>query len=847
MPQLVSPGVSITVTDESFYAGAGEGTIPLIVIATRSNKANPNDSDFSDTSSIAPGTAPDVAGNLNLITSQRELIQTFGEPVFVSEGGTPSHGNELNEYGLHGAMQYLGIADRAFVIRADVPMEQLEPIDVPPVGPPVNGTYWLDLSNTQFGIFQGDGTQWNHMEPLLLNLDMAPLDNTIVDSQGDDGDFAIDVGNNLLGALEKVSGTWYRIGSPDWVTAKGSTNLVGGGTGPATNSYTPHTGGVGNILPVYHDQHIWVKTTTPNLGADYIVKLYNSTTQIFTQAFTPLFASETDAETFYGTNLIGGSLFADYDVSNSTHLIKRWNGSNWVSLSYEANLEVPTTEAEEGALWYNASFQVDVMVSDGSNWMGYGNKYPNTDPSGVILSGSAPVFQTDGSALMDKDLWIDTTDVENYPKIYRWATSTLEWNLIDNSDQTTASGIVFGDAREIGGPAGTDPVPGLTSNLVDGDAPEPLLYPAGTLLFNTRFSSLNVKEWRNNHKDDGVLVGGAGTSNTETSDRWVSASGLTTDGSPYMGRKAQRRMVVQGIQSIFASNEDIRSEFIFYNLIASPGYCDVVDEMISLNVDIKEIAFVVGDTPARLSPDGTSVQNYATNAAGAEVNGEEGRTAGVAGPYVAQWYPWGLSTNVDGQEVMIPPSTMALRTIAFNDQVSFPWFAPAGFQRGLVSNAQSVGFLTEEGEYEQIILNPGQRDVLYLNKINPISARPNRGLVLFGQKTLNPTDSALDRINVARLINYIRYNLDNAVQPFLFEPNDTETRDSAKITVDRFLGDLVGKRGLFDYAVRCDDTNNTPARIDRNELWIDIAIKPIKAIEFIYIPIRIVNTGDSLT
>lgn len=846
MPQLVSPGVSITVTDESFYAGAGQGTIPLIVIATRSNKANPNDSDFAVSSSIAPGTAPNVAGNLNLITSQRELIQTFGEPVFVEEVGTPSHGNELNEYGLHAAMQYLGIADRAFVIRADVPLEELEPRDVPPVGPPANGTYWLDLTNTRFGVFQGDGAQWNNITPLLLDLDVAALDNTIVDAQGVDGDFAIDVGNNLLGLLEKISGTWYRVGSADWITAKGSTNLIGGGTGPATVSYTPHTGGVGNILPVAHDQHIWVKTTNPNFGADYIVKLFNSTTEIFTQVFAPMFSSESEATTFYGTNLVGGSLFVDYDTSNTTHVIKRWNGTNWVALTYEANLEVPTTEAVEGTLWYSTEFHVDMMVSDGSNWLGYLNRYPNTDPNGVMLSGSAPAFQSDGSALVDNDLWVDTTDLENYPKIYRWVTSTLEWVLVDNADQTTDRGIVFGDAREIGGPSGTDAVPGLTSNLVDGDVPDPLLYPSGMLLFNTRFSTLNVKQWVNNHTDDGVLVGGAGTSNIATSDRWVSASGLEPNGAPYMGRKAQRRMVVQGMQEVFASSEDIRSEFIFFNLIACPGYVDTIDEMITLNVDIKEVAFIVGDTPARLAPNGTSIQNYATGASGNPLNGEDGRTAGVASAYVGQWYPWGLSTNLDGTEVMIPPSTMALRTIAFNDQVAFPWFAPAGLQRGVVSNAQSVGYLNTEGEFQQVILNQGQRDVLYLNKINPIAARPNRGLIVFGQKTLNPTASALDRINVARLINYIRFNLDELVQPFLFEPNDQETRDSVRVTVERFLGDLLGKRALFDFGVRVDGSNNTPDRIDRNELWIDVAIKPTKAIEFIYIPIRILNTGDDI-
>ena len=847
MPQLVSPGVSITVTDESFYAGVGEGTVPLIVIATRSNKANPNDSDFSVTSSIASGTAPAVAGTLYNITSQRELIQTFGEPTFVEEAGTPSHGNELNEYGLHAAMQYLGIADRAFIIRADVPLEELDPSDIPPVGPPANGTYWVDTTTTEFGIFQGNLTSWVHIVPLLLNFNLDSGTNTLVDAQGSDGDFAIDVGNNLLGILEKITATWYRVGTADWITAKGSNDQVGGGTAAATVSYTPHTGGVGNILPVFHDQNVWVKTTNPNLGVDYIVKLYNSTTEIFTTVYAPMYSTEADAETFYGTSLAAGNLFVDYDASNATHVIKRYDGTNWVALTYEASLLAPTTDPVDGALWYSTAFYVDIMSSDGSNWLGYLNRYPNTDPTGVLLSGTAPTVQSDATALVDNDLWIDTSDVENYPKIYRWSTSTLAWALIDNADQTTENGIVFSDAREIGGTSGTDPVPGLTSNTLDGDAADPLLYPAGTLLFNTRFSTLNVKEWSVDHTSDGVLVGGAGTSNTTTSDRWVSASGLKTDGSPYMGRKAQRRVIVQAMQSVFASNEDIRSEFIFYNLIACPGYSDVMDEMITLNVDIKEIAFIVGDTPARLAPDGTSIQNYATNASGETTNGEAGRTSGVASAYIAQWYPWGLSTNLDGSEVMIPPSTIALRTIAYNDQVAYPWFAPAGYQRGLVNNAQTVGYLDTEGEFAEIILNPGQRDTLYLNNINPISARPNRGLVVFGQKTLSPVSSALDRINVARLINYMRYHLDNLVQPFLFEINDAETRSSVKVTVERFLGDLLGKRALYDFGVRVDETNNTATRIDRNELWIDIAIKPAKAIEFIYIPIRVLNSGDTIS
>ena len=139
-------------------------------------------------------------------------------------------------------------------------------------------------------------------------------------------------------------------------------------------------------------------------------------------------------------------------------------------------------------------------------------------------------------------------------------------------------------------------------------------------------------------------------------------------------------------------------------------------------------------------------------------------------------------------------------------------------------------------------MNEGQRDTLYSNKVNPIAQFPGRGLAVFGQKTLNPNSSALDRVNVARLLVYIREQLDDAVKPFLFEPNDELTRANAKSVVDGFLSQLVIQRGLFDFVTVCDATNNTAARIDRNELYIDIAIQPVKAVEFIYIPIRIQNT-----
>jgi phage tail sheath protein FI len=188
-----------------------------------------------------------------------------------------------------------------------------------------------------------------------------------------------------------------------------------------------------------------------------------------------------------------------------------------------------------------------------------------------------------------------------------------------------------------------------------------------------------------------------------------------------------------------------------------------------------------------------------------------------------------------------------MRTIALSDNVSYPWFAPAGVRRGGVTNASSVGYVDiNSGEFITVALNGGQRDTLAAVHVNPITYLPGTGLVVYGQKTRQLVASSLDRINVARLVIYLRYQLNVIAKPYIFEPNDTITRNQVKAGFEAVLNDIVAKRGIYDYLVVCDTTNNTPDRIDRNELYVDIAIKPVKAIEFIYIPVRLIATGAPL-
>jgi hypothetical protein len=446
------------------------------------------------------------------------------------------------------------------------------------------------------------------------------------------------------------------------------------------------------------------------------------------------------------------------------------------------------------------------------------------------------------------DLWVDTSDLENYPLLSRWENvdGTDQWVLISNVDQTTSNGILFADARWA--PNGdtdpiTDPIPTITSLLtspyLDPDAPDPTLYPQGMLLWNTRRSGFNVKSFQVDYFNTMDYPSFTGT----VTNAWVTASGNKDSGAPYMGRQAQRALIVAALKSAIDSSVELREEQRQFNLIACPQYPELITNMVMLNNDRNDTAFVIGDTPLRLGPDANTLTTWATNNAGAGLATLDGLSS--FDPYVGVFYPSCQTTDLSGSAVVQPPSHMMIRTIIRSDEVSYPWLAPAGTRRGVIDNAARIGYINATtGEFVTIGVNQGLRDVLYAANINPITFVPGIGITNFGNKTTQGATTALDRINVARLIVFIRSRLQEIGKTFLFEPNDQITRNEMTNAVNSLMIDLVNKRGIYDYLVVCDLTNNTPARIDRNELYVDIAIEPVKAVEFIYIPLRIKNTGE---
>jgi hypothetical protein len=1076
MAILVSPGSSITVSDESAYVSSAVGTVPLVVLATAQDKTAPD-------GSLASGTTKANAGLLQAFTSQRDISAALGYASFqLSSSGTPLHGDEMNEYGLLAAYSALGAANSVYAIRADIDLNQLQSTTNRPDSPPANGTYWLDLANSVWGINEWNATTgaFTTKTPIVI----TDVDQTTAgvpnSSIGTIGSYAVNVTVTDNPVYYKNSeNTWVRVGSTDWqnswATLTGANSVTSSTAFAANSTFTINTSTVismgsarslaglvsavnaadipgvtaaavnnqlvffvtadsesngstadgklliadGTNTPLaiagvsngtYYSPQIefatyvgipswlssdtvaaptgsvYVKTSVQGNGLNLAVKKYNANSSSWTNLAVPAYNSSKSA--IYGLDAAGGgngiaagSVYARYTTSSNaslagfrlffrqdatgtnvtgtsapnssaftagqsftlsatnlgtdalttttctiasnggasqfvaailaanvpyvtasvnsagyitiTHqlggdiiltnttvggnpltaagfttstvgvlsdatlsgslLLSNWlpGGASTGQQPYTYSFYAPYQAPSDGTLWYYGDpATVDIMIND-NGWKGYRNvssdargyNLAQTDANGVIASASQPTTQSDGrTALAAGDLWLDTGDLVNYPALYRYNGS--KFVAINKADQTSQNGVVFADARwdtdgmtdVISGslPATSDM---LSSNYLDLDAPDYRLYPRGTLLFNTRRSGYNVKQYIGDYFN---ATSFPNDSLPEVNATWQTVSGLKDDGSMYAGQAAQRHMVVKAMKSAIAANSQIREDQFAFNLICAPGYPELISDMVGLNNDRANTAFVIGDTPMTLPANAVEIINWANNSNGDGLS--------TADPYMGVYYPSAVSSDVAGNTVVVPPSHVMLRTFIRNDNVSYPWFAPAGVRRGLVDNATDIGYIDQDtGEFQRNGISQGLRDVMYSNNVNPITILPGVGLVVWGQKTRNAMVSAMDRVNVARLVNYLRTIFAKTGNAFLFEPNDKITRDQIKRIIESALNDLVAKRGITDYLVVCDTSNNTPNRVANNELYVDIAIEPMKDVEFIYIPIRLMNPGAIAT
>jgi hypothetical protein len=219
---------------------------------------------------------------------------------------------------------------------------------------------------------------------------------------------------------------------------------------------------------------------------------------------------------------------------------------------------------------------------------------------------------------------------------------------------------------------------------------------------------------------------------------------------------------------------------------------------------------------------------------GGSVSGANTQANSIDNSYAATYWPWLQTVDpITGMLTWVPASTMIPAVYAFNDTVAAPWFAPAGINRGGLSDVVRA----------EKKLTQTDRDTLYQNKVNPIATFPNQGVVVYGQKTLQTQASALDRVNVRRLLIALKDRISTISKTLVFEQNTIATRNAFLSQVNPYLESVQQQQGLYAFKVVMDDSNNPADVIDRNQLVGAIYIQPTKTAEFIYLDFNILPTG----
>ena len=259
-----------------------------------------------------------------------------------------------------------------------------------------------------------------------------------------------------------------------------------------------------------------------------------------------------------------------------------------------------------------------------------------------------------------------------------------------------------------------------------------------------------------------------------------------------------------------------------FNLLFTPGLLN--------DIHTSQVTSIISNTIARgdnmyvvdLASYGNTVSQTVTQAQSRDTS------------YAASYWPWvRIIDPGTGKQIWAPASTVIPGVYAFNDKVSAPWFAPAGINRGGLSTVLST----------EIKLSQAQKDALYTNNINPLATLPKQGVVVFGQKTLQKAASALDRVNVRRLMIELKSYIRQIADTIVFEQNTISTRNSFVARVTPYLEAIQQKQGLYAFKVVMDDTNNGPDVIDRNQLIGQIYIQPTRTAEFISLDFILLPTG----
>ena len=269
--------------------------------------------------------------------------------------------------------------------------------------------------------------------------------------------------------------------------------------------------------------------------------------------------------------------------------------------------------------------------------------------------------------------------------------------------------------------------------------------------------------------------------------------------------------------NLLSNTDDYR-----FNLLLTPGLCD--------SLHTTQCTSIISNTANR----GDNLYVLDLVPYNSTTTAVTGQAASRNNSYAASYWPWVQTQDPDsGRNVWVPASTLMAGVFAYNDKVAEPWFAPAGINRGgLTSVIRAEQKLTQS-----------DRDTLYQGKVNPIATFPGQGVVAYGQKTLQTQASALDRVNVRRLLISLKSYIGQTENALVFEQNTLATRNQFLAQVNPYLQSVQQRQGLYAFKVVMDESNNTADVIDRNQLVGAIYIQPTRTAEFIYLNFNIMPTG----
>ena len=363
---------------------------------------------------------------------------------------------------------------------------------------------------------------------------------------------------------------------------------------------------------------------------------------------------------------------------------------------------------------------------------------------------------------------------------------------------------------------------------ISGDFPNASRYVRVSFVNNTPFYFDNAGVAKSQYTSSIPVVGsgsyggtfalGTGTIIPTTpgygAGRYYNNIGGDTAGSNTQGLKGDD---YDDMLNLLSNQDDYR-----FNVLLTPGLIDIYQT--------SQITTAVNNTQNR----GDSIYVYDTVQFGASLNQVVTQASARDSSYAATYWPWVRTIDPDsGNFVWVPASTMIGGVYAFTDASSEPWFAPAGINRGGLSTV-----ITAERKLSQ-----GNRDTLYQGNVNPIATFPGQGVVVYGQKTLQKQASALDRVNVRRLLIALKSYIGQVAQNLVFEQNTAATRNAFLSQVNPYLETVQQRQGLYAYRVVMDDSNNTPDVIDRNQMVGAIYLQPTKTAEFIILDFNVLPTG----